>query len=190
MSREEFEKALKDFEVQIRKRLPSMINGCLVNKGNREVEAAFDHLLNMLWKTRKELIKDLSKVARHEQKIRYFNAIYNMDSQLRSMSNKDALLKHLKFRRHRMSAPVVYDIGKGPENGDVLNIDEDGILIATREKVQPDQEVRVTVSGKKARGKALWSLLDESGRAETGVKLTEVPEDFIDEIRQHVEDKA
>lgn len=188
MNREEFEKTLKDFETQVKKRLPAMINSFLVNKGNREYEASFNHLVDMLQRTRKELLKDLSKVAKHEQKVRYFNAIYNMDSQLRSMGNKDAHQRHLKFRRHRMSAPVVYDIGTGPEEGDLLNVDEEGILLKTAEKVSVDHEVRILVSGKQARGKAIWSLKDDSGNVETGVKFLEASEDFLQEVRRQLKE--
>jgi hypothetical protein len=186
MNREEFEKVLKDFETQVKKKLPSMINSSLVNKGNREYEAAFNHHVDMLQRTRKELLKDLSKVAKHEQKVRYFNTIYNMDSQLRGMSNKDAHQRHLQFRRHRMAAPVVYDIGEGPEQGDLLNIDEEGVLLKTAEKVSVDREIRVSVSGKQMRGKAMWSLTDDSGNVETGVKFVEASEDFLKEVREQL----
>ena len=190
MTREEFEATLKDFESQIKKRLPSMINSYLVNKGNREYEASFKHLVEVLQRQRKVLLKDVSKVARHEQKVRYFNAIYNMDSQLRSMDNKDALQKHLKFRHHRMGTPVVYDIGDGPENGDILNVDGDGLLLKTREKVTRDHEVHVSVSGKTAKGKVRWSLEDNSGAVETGVRLVEASDEFLDEVKQHLKDEA
>lgn len=188
MNREEFQKVLKDFEVQIRKRLPAMINSYLANRGNREYEAAFNHLIDTLQRTRKELLKDLSKVARHEQKLRYFNAIYNLDSQLRSMGNKDVRQKHLRFRRRRLAAPVVYDIGEGPEQGGLLNVAEEGILLKTAEKVPVDREIRVLVCGKKARGKAIWSLADESGNVETGVRFLEVSEDFLKEIKEKLKE--
>jgi hypothetical protein len=184
MNREEFEKALRDFEVQVKKKLPGMINTYLMNRNNREFEMSFTHLLEMLQKTRRELLKHVSSVARHEQKVRYFNAIYNLDSQLRSMGNKESHQRHLKFRRRRMTEPVVYDIGEGPETGDLLNIDEEWLLLKTAEKVSPDREIRVSISGKQARGKAMWSVVDDSGNAETGVKFVEAPEDFLKEIRE------
>lgn len=190
MTREEFESILKDFEVQIKKRLPSMINTYLANKGNREYEAAFTHLKDTLLRTKKNLLKDVSRVARHEQKIRYFNAIYNMDSQLRSMGNKDAHQQHLKLRQHRISAPVIYDIGDGPEDGNLLNADDKGLLLKTLEKVAVDKEVRVSVSGKKARGKAIWSLVDPSGNVETGIKLMEASDEFLKEVKQTLKDEA
>lgn len=186
MSREAFEQALKEFETTIRKRLPSMINIYLVNRGNREQETAFNHLIDTLLRQKKVLLKDVSKVARPAQKIRFFNAVYNMDSQLRSMNNKDARQKHMRFRRHRINTPVVYDIGEGPEPGDLLNIDENGILLKTSGKVSPDQEVKVSVAGKTARGKAVWSIPDSSGCAETGVKLMETTDDFVKEIKKHI----
>jgi len=184
MNREEFETALKDFEMQVKKKLPSMINSYLVNKGNREYEASFNHLIDTLQRLKKTLLKDVSKAARHEQKLRFFNTVYNMDSQLRSMDNKASLQRHLKFRHHRVSAPIVYDIGEGPEDGDLLNLDQEGLLLKTQEKVSVDREVRVTVSGKKASGKAVWSLVDDSGSIETGIRLTEAPKDFVKEIKK------
>lgn len=188
MNREAFELALKEFETTIKKRLPSMINIYLSNRGNREQEVAFNHLVETLQRQRKELLRHVSRVARAEQKVRYFNAVYNLDSQLRSMTNKDAHQKHMKFRRHRISAPVVYDTGEGPKAGDLLNIDGDGILLKTAEKISADREVKVSVSGKVARGKALWSIPDNTGGAETGVKLVESPDEFMKELDRHVKD--
>ena len=184
MNREEFERSLKEFESQIRKKLPSMINSYLANRGNREFERAFTHLVEMLDKHRKALLKDLSKVAKLEQKTRYFNAIYNMDSQLRSMGNRDVLKAQMKLRRHRVHAPVVYDLGTSPEEGELLNADDVGVLLETTEKVSLDHEVRINLDGKKARGKAMWSMPDETGRVETGVKLLNPTEDFLDEVKK------
>ena len=190
MTREEFETMLKDFELQIKKRLPSMINTCLANKGNREYEAAFKHLLDTLQRQRKELLKNVSKVARHEQKIKYFNTIYNMDSQLRSMDNKDAFQQHLKFRRHKTAVPVVYDIGLGPEDGNLLNADDENLLLKTREKVRSDKDVKISLDGKTARGKAVWSIKDASGSVEPGVKIIEATDDFLKEIKLKLKDEA
>src|SRR5271157_3657615 len=105
MTREEYEISLKEFESLIKKKLPSMINSYLINRGNREFEAACTHLIDTLNRQRKTLLKDLTKVAKLEQKTRYFNAIYNMDSQLRSMGNRDALKQQTKLRQHRVHAP-------------------------------------------------------------------------------------
>jgi hypothetical protein len=190
MTREEFEISLKEFESQIKKKLPSMINSYLINRGNREFEAAFTHLLETLGRQRKNLLKDLTKVARLEQKTRYFNATNNMDSQLRSMGNRDALKQQAKLRQHRVHAPLVYDLGAGPEEGDLLNADDAGVLLETMEKVSIDHEVRINLAGKKARGKAMWSIPDETGRMETGVKLLNPSEDFLEEIRKIIRKPA
>lgn len=190
MTREEFEHALKEFESQIKKKLPSMMNSYLVNRGNREYEAAFTHLLNSLDRQRKTLLKDLTKVAKMEQKTRYFNAVYNMDSQLRSMGNRDALKQQMKLRRHRIHTPVVYDIGAGPEDGDILNADEAALLLTTSEKVTIDHEVKINLAGKRARGKAIWSIPDEAGRVETGVKLMNPSEDFLEEVKKILDKPA
>jgi hypothetical protein len=190
MTREEFEISLKEFESQIKKKLPSMINSYLINRGNREFEAAFTHLVETLGRQRKNLLKDLTKVARLEQKTRYFNATNNMDSQLRSMGNRDALKQQAKLRQHRVHAPLVYDLGAGPEEGDLLNADDAGVLLETMEKVSIDHEVRINLAGKKARGKAMWSIPDETGRMETGVKLLNPSEDFLEEIKKIIRKPA
>jgi hypothetical protein len=190
MTREEFEISLKEFESQIKKKLPSMINSYLMNRGNREFEAAFTHLVETLGRQRKNLLKDLTKVARLEQKTRYFNATNNMDSQLRSMGNRDALKQQTKLRQHRIHAPLVYDLGAGPEDGDLLNADEVGVLLETMEKVSIDHEVRINLAGKKARGKAMWSIPDETGRMETGVKLLNPSEDFLEELKKIIKKPA
>jgi hypothetical protein len=190
MTREEFEISLKEFESQIKKKLPSMINSYLMNRGNREFETAFTHLVEILGRQRKNLLKDLTKVARLEQKTRYFNATNNMDSQLRSMGNRDTLKQQTKLRQHRVHAPLVYDLGAGPEAGDLLNADDLGVLLETTEKVSIDHEVRISLSGKKARGKAMWSIPDETGRMETGVKLLNPSEDFLEELKKIIKKPA
>jgi hypothetical protein len=190
MTRDEFEEALKDFETQLKKKLPSMINSYLANRGNREYEAAFTHLVDTLQRQRKNLLRDLTRVARLEQKIRYFNAIYNMDSQFRSIGNRDAMKEQMKLRRHLIHAPVVYDIGEGPEEGEILNVGDKGILLETTAKVSIDHEVKVSISGKKARGKAMWSISDKAGHVETGIKLMNPPEDFMEEVKKILEEEA
>ncbi|HDP26307.1 MAG TPA: hypothetical protein ENN34_12820 [Deltaproteobacteria bacterium] len=187
MTREEFESALREFEIQVRKRLPSMINIYLVNKGNREQATAFSFLIETLNRQKKALLKDLSKVARPAQKTRFFNVVHNMDSQLRSMNNKEALQQQLKLRRRRIHTPATYDIGSGPEQGNILNVSEDAVLLETKEKISADHEIRLTVSGKNAKGKAIWSIEDPGGEVETGVKLTQISEEFIDEIKKLID---
>jgi hypothetical protein len=184
MTREEFEVALNEFDNQLKKRLPSMINTYLANRGNREYEASFKHLVENLQRQRKALLKDLTKVARLQQKVRYFNAIYNMDSQLRSMGNREALKEQTKMRRHRGHAPVVYDIGEGPEEGEILNVGDGGLLLETTEQVSLDHEIKVSIAGKKARGKAMWSIPEKSGQVETGIKLLNPSNEFMEEVNK------
>ncbi|MCK7509122.1 MAG: hypothetical protein MZV70_37185 [Desulfobacterales bacterium] len=69
------------------------------------------------------MLKDLSKVARLEQKTRYFNATYNMDSQLRSMGNRDA------FKQQTEAPPGVSPCTRWSmtseqdlQAGDILNL--------------------------------------------------------------------
>jgi hypothetical protein len=190
MTREEFEISLKEFESQIKKKLPSMINSYLMNRGNREFETAFTHLVETLGRQRKNLLKDLTKVAKLTQKTRYFNATNNMDSQLRSMGNRDALKQQTNLRKHRVHAPLVYDLGTGPVEGELLNADDAGILLETTEKVSIDHEVRINLAGKKARGKAMWSIPEETGRMETGIKLFNPSEDFLEELKKIIRKPA
>jgi hypothetical protein len=190
MTREEFESSLKEFESQIKRKLPSMINSYLMNRGNREFETAFTHLVETLGRQRKNLLKDLTKVAKLTQKTRYFNATNNMDSQLRSMGNRDALKQQTNLRKHRVHAPLVYDLGTGPEEGELLNADDAGILLETTEKVSIDHEVRINLAGKKARGKAMWSIPEETGRMETGIKLFNPSEDFLEELKKIIRKPA
>ncbi|MDT8271853.1 MAG: PilZ domain-containing protein, partial [Desulfomonilia bacterium] len=89
--------------------------------------------------------------------------------------------------RRRIHTPAIYDIGSGPEQGKILNMSEDGVLLETNEKISADHEIRLTVSGKNAKGKAIWSIADPSGEVETGVKLTQISEEFIDEIKKLID---
>ncbi|HPC48304.1 MAG TPA: hypothetical protein PLW83_09670 [Deltaproteobacteria bacterium] len=184
MTREEFERSLSDFETKVKKRLPSVIGAYLANRSNREFEAAFTHLVDSLDRQRRLLSRDLPKVAKLEQKTRYFNAVTSLDAQLRSMDNRSALMDQMRLRQHRARAPVVYDIGCGPEPGEILNAEGLGIVLETSEKVSSECEVTLEVKGKRARGKALWSIPEETGKVETGLRLVNPPDDFIEEVRR------
>lgn len=188
MDRQEFESTLKDFEYSVQRRLPSMINITLANRGNREQETAFNHFIETLKRQRTVLLKDLTRVAKPAQKIRYFNIVYNMDSQLRSMGNRDVLKEKIKMRRHTMEAPIVYDIGQGPEDGELLNIFPEGVLLKTTEKVDMDHEIKITVAGKSAQGRAMWSIPGDNGLVETGVKLIDIPADLAQELDRFMEE--
>lgn len=190
MDRQEFENTLKDFEINVLKRLPSMINITLTNRGNREQETSFNHFIETLKRQRTMLLKDIPKLAKPPQKIRYFNVVYNMDSQLRSMGNRDVLKDRMRMRRHALKAPIIYDIGKGPEDGELLNVFENGVLLKTTEKVSIDHEVMITISGKSAKGKAIWSIPAKEGNVETGVRLIDIPDDLIDELNRWMHEKG
>jgi hypothetical protein len=56
--------------------------------------------------------------------------------------------------------------------------------LETTEKVSIDHEVRINLSGKKARGKAMWSIPDDTGRMETGVRLVNPSDDFMEEVKK------
>lgn len=187
MDAQEYEMALQDFEDLVRKRLPAMINISLANKGNREQEAAFRHFLETLQRKRKVLLRDLSRM-RSAQRVRYHNAIYFMDSQLRSMNQRQERQQRLKLRRHTVRTPLVYDLGGGPEDGELLNVLDDGLLLKTSGKVDMDKDMVVGLGEKTARCKAMWSLPDEKGGMETGVRLLSPSHELMDEIRKCLED--
>lgn len=183
MTREEFERSLVDFETKVKKRLPSVIGSYLANRNNRDFESAFTYLVESLERQRKLLLRDLGKVARLDQKTRYFNAVTSLDAQLRSMGNRGALMDQMRLRQHRTRVPVTYDIGRGPERGDILNAEGLGIVIETAEKVGLEGDIVLELKGKKAKGKAMWSIPEDTGRAQTGVRLVSPPDDFVEEVR-------
>ncbi len=187
MNKDEFERSLVDFEAKIRKRLPSVIGAHLANKGNRDFEASFTHLVEALDRQRRLLLQDLSRVARLEQRVRYFNAVSAMDAQLRSMGNREALKDQLRLRRRRVRVPVVYDLGSGPESGELLNAQGLGVVIETSGKVPVESEITIELQGKKARGRAMWSVAGRCGPAETGVALVSPSEEFVEEVERHIE---
>jgi hypothetical protein len=189
MTPQEFENALKDFELNVQKRMPSMVNVYLANRGVREHETTFNHFIENLKRQRAVILRDIPRLAKPAQKIRYFNTVYNMDSQLRSMGNRDILKDRMRKRRHTMEAPVNYDIGQGPEAGTLINVFDDGVLLKTSHKVALDHEVVVMMSGCSVRGKAVWSIASENGNAETGVKLIDVPQELITELNKLMERK-
>jgi len=182
MNRQEFEKALKVFETEVKKRLPSMINITLANRGSREHEFAFRQFIEGLERQRRALLKAVTKVARHAQKLRFMNAGYNMDSQLRSMEGKEAFKRHMRTRHKTIEAPVLYDAGSGPKEGRILNITDDGMLLKTSDKIAPNQELKVSLSGKDAKAKAVWSLTTDDGGSETELRLIDVAKDLIKEL--------
>ena len=189
MNTQEFENALKDFELNVQKRMPSMVNVYLANRGVREHETNFNHFIENLKRQRAALLKDVPRVAKPAQKIRYFNTVYNMDSQLRSMGNRDALKDRMRKRRHTIEAPVNYDIGQGPEAGTLINVFDEGVLLKTSHKVALDHEVVVMIAGTQARGKAMWSIPSDNGNVETGIKLIEVPQELAAELNKFMEGK-
>ncbi len=174
MDRHELENALKDFEMQVRKRLPSMINITLANRGSREHEFNFRQFIETLKKKRRTLMKESSKIGRHEQKTRFLNASYSMDSQLKSMEGKEAFKKRVRMRHRRLEAPVVYDAGSGPKVGKVLSVQDDSMLLETLENVPLNKEINIKVSGRDTRGRVVRSLpsADKQVR-EIEIKLTE-----------------
>ena len=106
MNNNEFDHAIDDFEEQVRRRLPAMINVQLAHRGNREQEVAFQHFVDGLKRQRKNLLRELGGYSRQSQKISYFNATYNMDSQLRSMENRAIFREKIRAHHLRSDAPL------------------------------------------------------------------------------------
>ena len=174
MDRHELEKALKDFEMQVRKRLPSMINITLANRGSREHEFNFRQFVETLERKRRMLMKESSKIGRHEQKTRFLNASYSMDSQLKGMEGKEAFRRRVRLRHRKIEAPVEYDAGSGPKKAKVLNVMDDSMLIETTEKVPLNREINISVSGKDTKGRVVRSLTMGKDTCELEVKLTDI----------------
>ncbi|MEA2102467.1 MAG: hypothetical protein U9P80_07820 [Thermodesulfobacteriota bacterium] len=190
MERDEFEKALMDFEMKVRKRLPSMINISLGGQGGREQEISFKYFLETLERQRKLLMREQSKGVRSSQRMRFLNTCYNMDSQLKSMNNRDVHQRHLKLRHHRLNVPVVYDVGEGPEQGRLLNMTDDGVLLSTREQMHIDQELHLSVSGERGKAKTLWSMSTQEGQVETELRLVDASPDLMDKLKKKVDNSS
>ncbi len=103
--------------------------------------------------------------------MRYFNATYNIDSQLRSMNKREEIQRLARLKHHRAEIPVVYDIGKGPKEGKLLNIINNEVLLGTEKVVPVNQEVEISVKNKTAKGKIAWSLPTTDDHIETGIRL-------------------
>ena len=50
--------------------------------------------------------------------------------------------------------------------------------------------MKISIAGKTAKGKALWSIKDVSGSVETGVKITDATDEFLKEIKSKLKDEA
>ncbi len=93
---------------------------------------------------------------RSGEKTRYFNVVYNMDSQLRSMDNRDAFKAQMNSGAAGSMHGGVRPWG-GPEEGE-SSMPTMRCAPGDHRKGFRDHEVRISLDGKKARGKAMWSI--------------------------------
>jgi hypothetical protein len=182
MTREEFEKILTEVETLARKKLPAMINIALINKGNQDQERTFQQFMDKLQRYRKALLKELERVARPAQKVRYFNVTYSIDAQLRSMAKRDEFQKFTRLKQHKAEIHVTYDIGSGPREGKILNVLGGELLLSTDDTIPTNHEIELSFAQKSAKGKTTWSAPTPNAHIETGVRLGNGAADLVKEV--------
>jgi alpha-glucuronidase len=190
MEKEEFEKALVEFEKLVRKKLPAMINMTMAAKGNRELQNSFNYFIETLKRMRTSITRELEKVARPAQRMRFFNTVNTMESLLRAMYGRNSIQERLKQKQHKIHEHVTYNAGQGSIDGEILNVFEDGVLLKTFEKMPLEKEIDITLDdGRNVHGKVIWSVPEEDGSIETGVKLNEVSGNLDDKLHRLIDDK-
>ncbi len=190
MEKEEFEKALLEFEKLVRKKLPAMINMTMAAKGNRELQNNFNFFIESIKRMRTSITRELERVARPAQRMRFFNTINTMESLLRAMYGRNSIQERLKQKQHKIHEHVTYNSGQGSVDGEILNVFEDGVLLKTFEKMPVDKEIDVALSdGRNVHGKVIWSILEDDGSVETGVKLNEVFSNLDGKLHSLIDEK-
>ncbi len=191
MEKEEFEKALVEFEKLVRKKLPAMINMTMAAKDNRELQNNFNYFIETLKRMRTSITRELERVARPAQRMRFFNTVNTMESLLRSMYGRNSVQERLKQKQHKMHEPVTYDTGQGSIDGEILNVFKDGVLLKTIEKMPVEKEINITLGdGRNVQGKVIWSVPEENGSVETGVKLNELSGNLNDKLHRLIDDNT
>ena len=190
MEKEEFEKALVEFEKLVRKKLPAMINMTMASKGNRELQNNFNFFIESLKRMRTSITRELERVARPAQRMRFFNTINTMESLLRAMYGRNSIQERLKQKQHKIHEHVTYNSGQGSVDGEILNVFEDGVLLKTFEKMPLEKEIDVTLSdGRNVHGKVIWSIIEDDGSVETGVKLNEAFSNLDGKLHSLIDEK-
>ena len=190
MEKEEFEKALVEFEKLVRKKLPAMINMTMASKGNRELQNNFNFFIESLKRMRTSITRELERVARPAQRMRFFNTINTMESLLRAMYGRNSIQERLKQKQHKIHEHATYNSGQGSVDSEILNVFEDGVLLKTFEKMPVDKEIDVTLSdGRNVHGKVIWSILEDDGSVETGVKLNEAFSNLDGKLHSLIDEK-
>jgi hypothetical protein len=190
MEKEEFEKTLVEFEKLVRKKLPAMINMTIATKGNREMQNNFNYFIETLKRMRTSITRELEKVARPAQRMRFFNTVNTMESLLRAMYGRNNIQERLKQKQHKIHEHVTYSSGQGLVDSELLNVFEDGVLLKTFEKMPLEKEINITLGdGRNVHGKVIWSIPEKDGSIETGVKLNEVSGKLDDELNRLIDEK-
>jgi hypothetical protein len=190
MEKDEFEKSLEEFEKLVRKKLPAMINMSMAARGNREIQSNFNFFIETLKRERNAITRDIERVARPAQRMRFFNTLNTMESLLRAMQGRNSIQERLRQKQHTMHEHVTYNLGQGSVDGELLNVFQDGFLLKTAEKLVIDKEIELLLSdGRNVHGKVIWSIPEGDGSVETGIKLNDVSSQLDDELHKLIDEK-
>ncbi|HEY9160548.1 MAG TPA: PilZ domain-containing protein [Desulfomonilia bacterium] len=190
MEKDEFEKSLEEFEKLVRKKLPAMINMAMAAKDNREIQSNFNFFIETLKREKNAINRDIERVARPAQRMRFFNTINTMESLLRAMKGRNSIQERLRQKQHTLHEHITYNSGQGAVDGELLNVFQDGLLLKTSEKLSIDKEIELVLDdGRNMRGKVIWSIPEGDGCVETGVKLDNVSSALDDELHKLIDEK-
>jgi hypothetical protein len=190
MDKDEFEKTLVEFEKLVRKKLPAMINMAMAARGNREIQSNFNFFIETLKRERNAINRDIERVARPAQRMRFFNTINTMESLLRAMQGRNTIQERLRQKQHTLHEHITYNSGQGAVDGELLNVFHDGLLLKTSEKMAVDKEIELILDdGRNMHGKVIWSIPEDDGSVETGVKLNDVSSKLDDELHKLIDEK-
>ncbi len=190
MEKEEFEKSLVEFEKLVRKKLPAMINMAMAARGNREIQSNFNFFIETLKRERNSINRDIERVARPAQRMRFFNTINTMESLLRAMQGRNTIQERLRQKQHTIHEHITYNSGRGAVDGELLNVFQDGLLLKTSERMAVDKEIELILDdGRNVHGKVIWSIPEGDGSVETGVKINDVSSKLDDELHKLIDEK-
>ncbi len=190
MEKDEFEKTLVEFEKLVRKKLPAMINMAMAARGNREIQSNFNFFIETLKRERNTINRDIERVARPAQRMRFFNTINTMESLLRAMQGRNTIQERLRQKQHKIHEHITYNSGQGAFDGELLNVFQDGFLLKTSEKMSVDKEIELILDdGRNVHGKVIWSIPEGDGSVETGVKINDVSSKLDDELHKLIDEK-
>jgi hypothetical protein len=113
-----------------------------------------------------------------------------MESMLRAMSGRNSIQDRLKQKQHKIHEHAAYNAGQDQEDGEILNVFDDGVLMKTHEKLPVDRDLDIILDdGKHVHGKVIWSVKETDGSVETGIKLDNVTSELDEELHRLIDDK-